>query len=112
MTFTNIDKAVNYIELSSLTGFIDAEYLLCLIYLKDKKNYDLLNRDSWLSMATTTNNLYVLVLFISMHYHYAVSKVDMYNELEEIWELLASKGDLSSKEFKKYLKEKKFIFSS
>ena len=47
-----------------------------------------------------------------MHYHYAVSKVDMYNELEEIWELLASKGDLSSKEFKKYLKEKKFIFSS
>lgn len=108
----NIDKAVNYIELSSLTGFVDAEYLLCLIYLKDKKSYDLLNRDSWLSMATTTNNLYVLVLFISMHYHYAVSKVDMYNELEEIWELLASKGDLSSKEFKKHLKEKKFIFSS
>lgn len=106
----NIDKAVNYIELSSLTGFVDAKYLLCLIYLKDKKSYDLLNRDSWLSMATTTNNLYVLVLFISMHYHYAVSKGDMYNELEEIWELLASKGDLSAIKFKETLEEGRIIF--
>lgn len=106
----NIDKAVNYIELSSLTGFVDAKYLLCLIYLKDKKSYDLLNRDSWLSMATTTNNLYVLVLFISMHYHYTVSKGDMYNELEEIWELLASKGDLSAIKFKETLEEGRIIF--
>ena len=106
----NIDKAVNYIELSSLAGFIDAKYLLCLIYLKDKKKYDLLNRNSWLSMATTTNNLYVLVLFIKMHYHYADSKADMYNELEEIWELLASKGDLSAIKFKETLEEGRIIF--
>ena len=61
-------------------------------------------------MATTTNNLYVLVLFISMHYHYAVSKGDMYNELEEIWELLASKGDLSAIKFKETLEEGRIIF--
>ena len=102
---SNIDKAVNYIEISSLAGFVDAEYLLCLIYLKDKKKYDLLNRNSWLSMATTTDNLYVLFYFISMHYLYAISKVDIYSELKEIWELLASKGDLSAIKFKEKLEE-------
>lgn len=109
---SNIDKAVNYIEISSLAGFVNAEYLLCLIYLKDKKKYDLLNRNSWLSMATTTDNLYVLFCFISMHYRYAISKGDIYSELEEIWKLLASKGDLSAIKFKEMLEEGRIMFEN
>lgn len=40
-----------------------------------------------------------------MHYLYAISKVDIYSELKEIWELLASKGDLSAIKFKEKLEE-------
>ena len=61
-------------------------------------------------MATTTDNLYVLFYFISMHYRYAIFKGDIYIELEKIWELLASKGDLSAIKFKEILEEGRIMF--